>query len=87
MAIRKSTPKTNEIQMEVIEKCGVIAARKGGYNLELRFISWNGREGKYDIRPWKVNNDGTEIYGKGITVSGEELEALGGLIASMASES
>lgn len=83
MAIRKSVPKANEIKMEIIENCGVIAERKGGYTLELRFISWNGGEGKYDIRPWKVNDDGTEICGKGITLSGEELEALGALIAGM----
>ena len=85
MAIRKSNLKENEIKMEVLEKCGVIAERNGGYNLELRYIAWNGGEPKYDIRTWKTKDDGTEICGKGITLTGEELESLGELIVKLAS--
>ena len=85
MAIRKSNSKENEIKMEVLEKCGVIQERNGGYNLELRYIAWNGGEPKYDIRTWKTKDDGTEICGKGITLTGEELESLGELIVKLAS--
>lgn len=85
MAIRKSENKTSEIKVEVIEKCGVIAERNGGYSLELRYISWNGSEPKYDIRTWKTKDDGTEVCGKGITLDGDELESLGEIIMKLAS--
>ena len=84
MAIRKNNAvKKDDINYEVIENCGVVANRKGGYALELRYMSWNGRDPVYDLRPWKVDDTGNEICGKGITLSGEELESLGNLIASM----
>ena len=86
MAIRKTSKAEEKIKVEVIEKCGVIAERNGGYNLELRYVSWNGGEPKYDIRTWKVKDDGTEVCGKGITLDGEELESLGKLIAELAKE-
>lgn len=85
MAIRKSENKASEIKVEIIEKCGVIAERNGGYNLELRYVSWNGGEPKYDIRTWKTKDDGTEICGKGITLDGDELESLGEIIVKLAS--
>ena len=83
MAINKTNKSDNEIKMEVIEKCGVIMERNGGYSLELRYVSWNGKDPKYDIRPWKMNDDGNEICGKGITLSGEELEKLGEIMKNM----
>ena len=83
MAINKTSKSDKEIKMEVIEKCGVIMERNGGYKLELRYVSWNGNDPKYDIRPWKTNDDGTEICSKGITLSGEELEKLGEIIQNM----
>ena len=84
MAIKKSNAKANdEIKMEIIEKCGVISTNSSGWNTELRYIAWNGNEPKYDIRSWKENEDGTEKCGKGITLTGEELEALGNIIKGM----
>lgn len=84
MAIKKNGSKSNEIKCEVIEKCGVISERSGGYTLELRYVSWNGNEPKYDIRTWKQKDDGTgEGCSRGITLTGEELEALGNLIKEM----
>ena len=85
MAIRKSG-NTNEIKYEVVEKCGIISEGNGGYNMELRYISWNGKEPKYDIRTWKIKEDGTEIMGKGITLTGEQLENLGEIINRLAKE-
>ena len=85
MAIKKSEKANDGIKYEVLENCGVIAERNGGYNLELRYVSWNGGEGKYDIRPWKTKDDGTEACGKGITLTGEELESLGEIIIKLAS--
>jgi len=83
MAIKKSESKAKEINYEVIEECGTIAERSGGYELKLRYISWIGKDPKYDIRPWKITDEGNEICGKGITLSGEELESLGKLIKEM----
>lgn len=84
MAIHKTTAKANEneVKMEVIEKCGVLGKR-GSSTLELRYVAWNGREAKYDIRPWKEDEEGNETCLKGITLSGEELETLGNLLAEM----
>lgn len=86
MAIKKSTSKANEINYNILEECGTVATRKGGYELKLRYLSWNDRDPVYDLRPWKVNDQGEEICGKGITLTGEELESLEGIINKMMSE-
>ena len=87
MAIRKTNKSVDEtIKYEVIEKCGIINERNGGYTLELRYARWNDNEPKYEIRTFKEKEDGTEICGKGITLTGEELEELGKIIAEMAKE-
>lgn len=85
MAIRKTNGNSNEeINYEVVEKCGVISTNKYG-SLELRYVAWNGREPKYDIRSWKQTDDG-ETPGKGITLTGEELEKLGEIISKLEDE-
>ena len=56
--------------MEVIKDYGTIS-EKNGYELKLQKISWNGKDAKYDIRPWK---DGK--CGKGITLTDDELKGL-----------
>lgn len=86
MPIRKSNSNPTEkkkVTYEVIEKCGVIG-KSGNNTLELRYVSWNGAEPKYDIRPWYIDKDGTEKSYKGVTLTGEELETLGELIVQMA---
>jgi hypothetical protein len=82
MAIKKSgKANDNGIKYEVVEKCGVIS-ESNGYSLELRYVSWNGNEPKYDIRQW-YERDGVEKCGKGITLTGEQLEILGEIIKGM----
>lgn len=84
MAIKKNGKvNDNGINYEVIEECGTVAERSGGYELKLRYISWNGKDPRYDLRPWKVDDEGKEVCGKGITLTGEELESLGNLIKGM----
>ena len=83
MAIKKSTSKGNAIKYTVLEECGTVANRKGDYSLKLRYMQWNDRDPVYDLRPWKIDDTGSEICGKGISLSGEELESLGNLIAEM----
>lgn len=59
-----------DITMEVIKDYGTIS-EKNGYELKLQKISWNGKDAKFDIRPWKDDK-----CGKGITLTDEELKGL-----------
>lgn len=70
---------TEEVKCEILEKCGVIGDRVKS-KLELRYVAWNGKEPRYDIRPWYVDDKGIEKCNKGVTLSGEELLALGDII-------
>lgn len=72
-----------EVKYEIVEKCGVLGKRNGDYALELRLVKWNGNEPKYDIRCWKDTDEGEKML-KGITMSGEELEALYGILKGIA---
>ena len=60
-----------------VEDFGLIS-EKNGYELRLKKIEWNGRDAKYDIRPWK---DGK--CGKGLTLSDEELAGLHKLLKDL----
>lgn len=86
MAINKAKAKTDSINYTVLEECGTVMERKGGYELKLRYMQWNDRDPVYDLRPWKTNDAGEEICGKGITLSGDELEALGNIIEKLKKE-
>ena len=83
MAIKKSGKANDGIKCEVIEKCGVISEGSNGWSTELRLVKWNDGVEKYDIRSWCENEDGTEKCGKGITLTGEQLEKLGEIINGM----
>ena len=77
--------KEDEFKYDVVEKCGVISKRNNDWQLELRLVAWNGNEPKYDIRPWKDTEDG-EKMAKGITMSGEELQALYEILKGIAED-
>jgi hypothetical protein len=62
-----------DFSYEVTEKIAVLSESTKGWTKELRLISWNGREPKYDIREWSP--DGNKM-GKGITLSDEEIAVL-----------
>lgn len=88
MAFIKTSTKGNtnsktDPTYEVLENFGIVGKRNGNWDLELRFISWNGKEPKYDLRPWKETEEG-EMCSKGITLSGEEMENLLGILTEMA---
>ena len=68
--------KSADINYKVIEKHGRLSNNEGKMNKEVRVISWNDGEPKYDIRPWQENEDGSERCGKGITFTAEELTEL-----------
>ena len=84
MAIKKSGKAKDEgIKYEVLEKCGVISEGKNGWTTELRYVKWGDNDPKYDVRSWVTNEEGVEKCGKGITLTGEQLEALGNIIKGM----
>lgn len=93
MAIQKSgkgtATKADEIKYEVLEECGTISVNKtkaGENYLKLRYMSWNGREPKYDIRPWYTDEEGNERCLKPRGYTGEELLALRDLINKLEEE-
>lgn len=90
MAINKSgKPASGEIKYEVKEDYLVATRTKNNGNTEelrLRFMSWNDREPRYDIRPWYKDEDGKEKCAKGVSLSGEELIELGKIIQKLAEE-
>lgn len=53
---------------------------------ELRLISWNGNEPRYDIRGWSTDKDGNERMTKGITCDKEELQSLYEILKEMFKE-
>lgn len=63
-----------ELKYEIVETVAVLSESPKGWKKELNLISWNGRDPKYDIRDWAPNR---EKMGKGITLTKEELMALG----------
>lgn len=68
------------ISYEIEESVGVISETKSGWTKELKKISWNNREAKYDLRDWAPDG---EKMGKGITLSDEELIKLRDLLNGM----
>ncbi len=69
-----------ELTYEVKETHGTLSESTKGWTKELRSISWNNREPKYDIREWAPND---EKMGKGITLSKEELKSLKNILMAM----
>ena len=67
----------SEIKCTTIEKIGIIRQSTNGWNKELRLVSWNDADPKYDIRDWSPVD---EKMGKGITLTEEEARNLLGLL-------
>ena len=68
-----------DFKYEVKEIIGVIS-EKNKSRKELRLVSWNGAEPKYDIRDYWTDKDGNEKMGKGITLTKEEAKELAKLL-------
>lgn len=62
-----------EIKYDIVKTIGVLSEGSKGWTKELNLISWNDREPKYDIREWAPEH---EKMGKGVTLSGEEMDKL-----------
>lgn len=88
MAIRKSgkpAKATTEPTYEVLEEIATISSNAKGWKLKLRYVAWNGKDPKYDLRSWLETEDG-EKCSKGITLTGEELEELYNTIGELMTE-
>ena len=60
MAFHKNDSDKN-VSYEVIEDYGAFGQPdKYGYQLRLREVSWNGKDPRYDIRPWMTDDNGEE---------------------------
>lgn len=70
----------SEIKYEVVDKIGVLSTGNKDWTTELRLVKWNDRDPKHDIRPWSP--DGSKM-GKGITLTKDEMKALGALITQL----
>jgi len=69
-----------EIKFEIEKELGCISESSKGWTKELNLISWNGKEGKYDLRDWAPEH---EKMGKGVTLSIDELKQLKELLNSI----
>ncbi|UZT06182.1 PC4/YdbC family ssDNA-binding protein [Clostridium sp. LQ25] len=69
-----------DIKYEIKEEFGSISESSKGWTKELNFISWNGKEAKYDLRDWSPEH---EKMGKGVTLSKDELIKLKELLNSI----
>ncbi len=64
----------------IYKHIGNLSEENNGWVKELNFISWENREPVYDIRTW---TDGHKKYGKGVTLTAKQIEALKTLINSL----
>ncbi|MGF7086614.1 hypothetical protein JOD24_000443 [Kroppenstedtia sanguinis] len=65
---------------EIRQTVGTLSENTKGWKKELNWISWNGREPKYDLRSWSSDH---ERMGKGVTLTVEELRQLRNLLNRM----
>lgn len=75
MAFKKTNINNESVKFKVIEECGTVCSNNG-WDLKLRYGSWSGGAEKYDLRYWKIDENGEEKCRKGMTFTGEELEGL-----------
>ncbi len=66
-----------EFDYEVVKTYGSLSESSKGWKKEIKLISWNQKEPKYDIREWSPDG---EKMGKGVTLSKEELVNLKALL-------
>ena len=63
----------SEIKCTTIEKIGIIRQGTNGWNKELRLVSWNDADPKYDIRDWDEEH---LRMSRGITLHEDEAKRL-----------
>lgn len=65
-----------EFDYEIKECIGVLSAEDKTVRKELNLVSWNENKAVYDLRNWKIGEDGIKTPLKGLTFSSAELQAL-----------
>lgn len=70
----------DDFSFQITEQIGVLSTSKTGWNLELNKVSWGGRPPKFDLRSWSPDH---AKMGKGVTLSDEEVKALGKIIEGL----
>lgn len=75
MSFKKTLEKADAFNYVVLEECGTIAIN-GNWEMKLRYIKWGNNPPKYDLRYWRIKEDGTEESKKGITLTTNEIEGL-----------
>lgn len=60
---------------EVKKTVGTISKR-GINSMEIRYVSWDGKEPVYDIRSWYTDSKGNEKCTVGVTMSRDNLRQL-----------
>ena len=68
-----------EFTMDILEGFDYIIEESGNSSLNLRKVSWNGREHKLDLRKWNYQ-DGQERAMKGVTLSDEGADELSAVL-------
>lgn len=69
-----------EFTYKVIEEFGSLSESSKGWKKEVKLISWNEKEPKYDIREWSPDG---EKMGKGVTLSKDEIVCLKELLSKI----
>lgn len=69
-----------ELKFEIIETFGTLSESSKGWKKQLKKVSWNEREPKYDIREWSPDES---KMSKGITLTKEELIKLKEILNGM----
>ena len=62
-----------EISFEVLDKFGVLSESSTGWTKELRLVSWNNKEPRYELREW---SPGDRKCSRGVTLSLTEIRTL-----------
>lgn len=70
---------TKEFTFNVVKHIGNIS-EKENYTKEINYLSWSDRQPNFDIRGFKVDNDGVKHALKGIILTKEEIIALRDLL-------
>ena len=72
-----------EVTFKLMEHIGVLEERKDGWTKEVNIVSWNGGQGKIDIRDW---DPGHERMTRGITLFEDTAEKLAAALTKRYSE-
>ena len=66
-----------EFKYEITQNVGVLSESATGWSRQVNYVSWNGRDPKFDIRDWAPDH---AKMGKGVTISADEMILLRDLL-------